>query len=293
MFLDKVVKDKLYKELIFGKNIEGEDWEEMDPEFGVLNIQNVANFVYSNAKESYDPSDVFSFYLPFTTTWVEFRVPKLMVPANGEESFKPQYANSEIGVFCTPRILNDDFENPIIGIRFYIFIEADSTVISVGAGVETDLDFKKSVREEIHFSWEERHFSKKWFDTEERRKKFHDIVWGLISMVVPVVFTTLNFLHCKNVKIERKIVPPKLLKKREKKGKPFFVKEYTLAIEPMRKVLVGEGQSEKTGIKRAFHICRGHFRTYEETKKLFGKVSGTFWIEAHTRGSKDVGIVKK
>jgi hypothetical protein len=40
-----------------------------------------------------------------------------------------------------------------------------------------------------------------------------------------------------------------------------------------------------------FHLVRGHFSTYTDERKLFGKYTGTFWIPAHARGSAEFGRV--
>lgn len=102
------------------------------------------------------------------------------------------------------------------------------------------------------------------------------------------------FAHCKNVRlVDGEPTPPKLAKSFEKKhGRPPVVFK-TLAIDPMREVLRREGQSEKTGLKRALHICRGHFSTYTPERPLFGKVAGQFWIPAHVRGRASEGVVSK
>jgi hypothetical protein len=59
----------------------------------------------------------------------------------------------------------------------------------------------------------------------------------------------------------------------------------------MKRILKTEGNIESEGLKRALHICRGHFSTYSEEKPLFGRVAGTFWIPAHTRGQIKEGVV--
>jgi hypothetical protein len=109
-----------------------------------------------------------------------------------------------------------------------------------------------------------------------------------------VALFALSFLHCKNVALSHK----------EKKDREFFKREtkevdalsircHTIDITPMKTILRNEGKSESTGLKKALHICRGHFATYTEDKKLFGKVAGTFWIPQHVRGHQSVGTVEK
>lgn len=111
------------------------------------------------------------------------------------------------------------------------------------------------------------------------------------SLFHPYLLAT-SFMHCKNVARIENVPPEKINARRIKEGKQPLVKYYTLQIEPMREVLKREGGSEACGLKRALHICRGHFATYDE-KPLFGRVKGTFWIPQHTRGSAKHGIVAK
>ncbi len=113
-----------------------------------------------------------------------------------------------------------------------------------------------------------------------------------IYVVLSPCLLALSFLHCKNVKRVEQIPDAPLSRSHEKKYKRPLVRYHTLEIEPMKQVLQREGRIEETGLKRALHICRGHFATYDE-KPLFGKVRGTFWKEAHVRGSKKEGLVLK
>lgn len=111
------------------------------------------------------------------------------------------------------------------------------------------------------------------------------------SLAAPFLFA-MSLMHCKNVVI-REVVPPDTRKaKAKKRGVPPLVRYRVLDIEPMKTVLRTEGQIEKTGLKKALHICRGHFKTYDE-KPLFGRVRGTFWWPATVRGSLSEGAVVK
>lgn len=99
----------------------------------------------------------------------------------------------------------------------------------------------------------------------------------------------ISFLHCRNVSIT---VPTNAHKiSGRDRYKPRFIFK-TLEIEPMKKVLLEEGGSDKNGLKQAFHICRGHFKTFKE-KPLFGKISGTFWWDSQVRGSISSGMTIK
>ena len=102
----------------------------------------------------------------------------------------------------------------------------------------------------------------------------------------------LSFLHCKNVSLDPVDPPAKVARAFQRKHGVAPVRYHVLNIEPMKQVLRHEGQSEKTGLKRALHICRGHFKDYTE-RGLFGKYKGVYWWESRVRGSASEGVVKK
>lgn len=110
------------------------------------------------------------------------------------------------------------------------------------------------------------------------------------GLILPCHFA-IGFLNCKNVIVEQRQAPAALSKSFQKKnGKP-LLRYHTLEIEPMRKVLEGEGGISRNGLGKALHICRGHFATYTEDKPLFGRVTGTFWKSSHVRGDLKHGAV--
>jgi hypothetical protein len=72
------------------------------------------------------------------------------------------------------------------------------------------------------------------------------------------------------------------------------VRYKTLVIHAMRDILLKEGDMTKSGLQKALHICRGHFRRYDENSLgLFGKYHGTFFIPQHARGNTELGEVRK
>lgn len=112
-----------------------------------------------------------------------------------------------------------------------------------------------------------------------------------MSLAMPLALT-FSFMNCKNVVVQDN--QPRPLSQREIKAKQRpWVTYKTLDINPMRRVLRTEGASEETGLKRAMHICRGHFANYSEEKPLFGRLAGRFWIPSHIRGSIENGTVLK
>jgi hypothetical protein len=103
-----------------------------------------------------------------------------------------------------------------------------------------------------------------------------------------------SLMNCRNVNLIEQ-VPGKNREARRyqvRTGRPLST-HYILNIQPMKRILQTEGNLDKVGINKALHSCRGHFRTYEESSKLFGKHAGTFWIPSHIRGSSENGEVRK
>ena len=145
--------------------------------------------------------------------------------------------------------------------------------------------------------------SKTWVDqlpgTEEEKnadiENYQHVLSDLFSATLfwPA-FLAISFLHCKNVTIADNKPPRHERRQAEREGKKAPVTFKTLVIEPMKKVLRTEGNSEETGIKQAIHICRGHFKDYRGSNKgLFGKYKGLYWWDAHLAGSPEHGSVVK
>ena len=114
---------------------------------------------------------------------------------------------------------------------------------------------------------------------------------GLGNTLLMPMWLALSFLHCKNVTLMKE--DPCHSRKPAKAGDTCQRLHYhILNIKPMQEVLRREGQSQTSGLKHALHICRGHFKDYQQ-KGLFGKYQGMFWWESHIRGSSKEGVVVK
>lgn len=114
-------------------------------------------------------------------------------------------------------------------------------------------------------------------------------------LCLPPVLLALSFMHCRNVKVLSENPPPKLSKKYQKKtGRP-LLRYRVLQIDHMKQVLEREGGISQNGLKKALHICRGHFARYGQEGKglLFGKHAATVWVPMHSRGSAREGVVVK
>jgi hypothetical protein len=110
--------------------------------------------------------------------------------------------------------------------------------------------------------------------------------------LIQPAFLALTFMHCKNVRTIDVPANPKLNQARARKHKRPFVDYKVLEIDPLREILRHTGMSQTTGLKQALHVCRGHFKTYDE-RPLFGRVKGTFWWPASLKGSANRGVIEK
>jgi hypothetical protein len=98
-------------------------------------------------------------------------------------------------------------------------------------------------------------------------------------------------MHCKNVKVERTEMPPKLAKKfaRNHGGKrPAMFR--TVKIEPMKKVMANSGGVQGVGVHKAMHIVRGHFAEYTAERPLLGHYVGKVFRSQHVRGDEKLGV---
>lgn len=109
--------------------------------------------------------------------------------------------------------------------------------------------------------------------------------------VFHVLSLGISFMHCRNVKVSDANF--EMSDKWFRRNKVPRVTYKTLVIDPMKEVLQREGSSNTTGIKKALHICRGHFAKYTEENPLFGNFVGTVWRSQHARGSVKEGAVIK
>jgi hypothetical protein len=113
-----------------------------------------------------------------------------------------------------------------------------------------------------------------------------------LQLAITPSLLALSFMNCKNVTVQPHDPNPAINRERHKARLKPFVRYHTINIEPMKQVLRTEGGVESNGLKKALHICRGHFATY--TTSLMGRTLEkpvTVWKPAHVRGSAKQGIV--
>jgi hypothetical protein len=112
----------------------------------------------------------------------------------------------------------------------------------------------------------------------------------------------LDMIHARNVRVVDFAPPPKLARQFKRKRGVGMVSWKTVVILPfVERVLYDEKQKVREGVgSRPFSIVPGHYAHYGVEGpggwirgKLFGKVSGRFWISEHGAGDESSGVIVK
>ena len=118
--------------------------------------------------------------------------------------------------------------------------------------------------------------------------------WGdnLVNLLFPALMT-ISFMHCKNVSLNEVVPPEKLSQKHFKRhGRP-LVRYTELTIDPLRRLLEKHRQEVGGSLRKALHLCRGHFKTFSPDAPLLGRATGTYWWGPQVRGSQTEGVSLK
>jgi len=115
---------------------------------------------------------------------------------------------------------------------------------------------------------------------------------SIVGALEDCCLLALSFCNCKKSQIVEQSISRQVRRNSERHNIP-IVKEYTLEIPQVKTVYEDIEVVPGSGIKKAFHLCRGHFKTYTKEKPLMGKHQGTFWWDMHLKGSSEYGIIDK
>jgi hypothetical protein len=228
-----------------------------------FNIQNVFDY-FVNIRKNITINSFPNVKAVYTDTWFEFSV----INQPDRDILKT------VGVFVTEGIdTNGEFISSAV-----TFNEFDDKSFAIA-------------KMSFHSRYDEKgQLINSWFSPAN-----HTEGWGRhIALSNMVVWLAISFMHCKNVTIQSTKTSLKLQKARERRGKlPLFTFK-TLEIKPMTKILKEEGESETQGLARALHICRGHFKDFQQGPGL-GKnhAHGLYWWDSQVRGNREVGAVIK
>lgn len=101
----------------------------------------------------------------------------------------------------------------------------------------------------------------------------------------------ISFLNCRNTVIVDHRPDQKLSKVHQKRhGRPLTTFK-TLEISQVKKILNEASSRGESDLKHALHLCRGHFKNYNE-KPLFGRHKGMFWWGPTIRGTGPNAVIK-
>ena len=114
---------------------------------------------------------------------------------------------------------------------------------------------------------------------------------AIISGIHPFFFA-LSLMNAKNVSLVDAPLPLKVAAKRGRSGKTVLSFK-TLHIEPMKARARSEATTGESHLRRALHICRGHFKDFREGPGLFGKYKGLYWWDSQVRGTDESGRIIK
>ena len=128
---------------------------------------------------------------------------------------------------------------------------------------------------------------------EEPPEEVNQSVGDFVANLLFPVLLTISFLHCKNIKLNTITPPEKLSRKYQKRHGKELVRYHVLEIAPLKRLIDKYRTGLKTDLRRALHICRGHFKTFTTDSPLFGHHIGTYWWTPQVRGSKSTGVVLK
>lgn len=264
----------------------------LDEHLPVLNVQNVAEYCYSETPRDWILTDIPNLAPPFESFWIEYKWPpdKSIVlgflltyydrntPVNNENGIVP-LANAELIYKNNPSVNKASELFPVLNESGWVlnvatFSQLSGELAGPNASVwfEVTRDGGISGRGCKVEPWDEP-------DISEQDKR------NIITTLYPA-FLSISFLHCKNVAVQTEHMSKPLAKKWHNRYNLWPTPYKTLVIEPMKAILRKDGKSEETGLHRAIHICRGHFKDYREGNGLFGKYHVMVWQPSLVRGTK-------
>lgn len=258
----------------------------------VIVADNVSDFYYEDPKETYDiERDFPNLAPPFPKMWIEYRFSGTINEAGKISHRESHY----IGILFTSRRQ----ERGGWCYRAEPFLSQKRAKEPIGPlggvliGVSPDGAYRPAARH-MRFADGRIGVPCEVANAEQLSELERSAVVDSCLNVIKPALLAISFMHCRNVETREGPRPPIALDKKWRKryGRP-LVRYKVIDIDPMRRVLESEGGASTNGLKKALHICRGHFATYTEDAPLFGRVVGTFWKPQHVRGTASAGAVVK
>jgi hypothetical protein len=243
----------------------------------LIRVDSVSRWFYGEyEKEHFEFTDFPRCVSPYQDVWLEYKMPSKSNKGGQVIHFPNQFTRVNVGCYIhTDQVVNEKQEANGWVAKYTLFLAGKKHFSEVGAIIfpidkSGDLiDGQESVIVEAQ-----------GIGALIAENLLWASIWSFLFSI--------SLLNC-----DKKIILKDRCKKPRKyrngqRGKRYKV----LDVAPLR-AEVRRTESNKTGIKKALHFVRGHFATYTEDAPLFGKVTGTFWKPAHTRGSLEYGEIVK
>lgn len=255
----------------------------------LVDINNISHWFYSHERDEFNENEECILNLPWVETWFEFQLPKNRKYRGKTEHFDITHT---FGIYSK----NIDGKN-----CYYVYtdwkIEEDFGLKydEPGKVPAKDIRFLGIVVRDLanldkQFPIISPNYLMPLSPDPSNPENFLSLFIG--EILLSVYFST-TFLHCNNVEYYEKSHPEKLQRANKKRGKKRQEVYKVLDIGQLKKQSKSQSGDNEDELRTALHICRGHFKTYTEENKLFGKYTGTYWWPMHKRGSKEHGEIKK
>jgi len=259
----------------------------------VIHIANIAEYFFQSDQEYWDlRTDMPNLAPPWTQCWFEHPLPNhVYSKEKGLTDISDHFAGGRMGVLVSAldpqgQIVADkaapDTCKWILWCEYFIDYRIRRDIVADGphGSVFLMVDENGAIIE------------RPWIQTYTGG--LHDEILKAHITYLNPTFLAISFLHCKNVRVIDNQPDAKLVKRyRERHGGASPSGYKTLVIEPLKQILKREGGSDKVGLARALHICRGHFRDYRQGAGLFGKYNTLVWSPMTVRGNRGKKIVKE
>ncbi len=243
----------------------------------LIDIQDAAEYVLCNDDHGFWGLEDFpNIAPPWPVFWMEFRMPPQIYGAKvaGEKTrfIAPSRAGGRYGALVTSII-------PDGGVGWELVVELCRTIDGTGepligvSGYRIDVGADGSPGKGL-FGYSP------FFDAAG--------VQGLVGALLFPVLSAISFCHCKNITIQA-ASRPRHERRQDARNNVPEVRWSTLVIDPTRAAVRSSRTGDREELRRALHMCRGHFATYGPDRPLFGKYTGTVWVPQHVRGRRELG----
>lgn len=110
-----------------------------------------------------------------------------------------------------------------------------------------------------------------------------------IAMTHPAALAV-GWMACKNTSLSDVNTPWRVARRRRKKKQPPSLSYKRIDVSAPKPKGYRYGKSDSSA-KQRHHMVRGHFKTFTEDNKLFGRLTGTYWWQWQVRGDKSLGTI--